>query len=86
MMERCTSQPHENGIFYDAGGEPIRRVVGRPRHYSDLGQLVRQMRENLSFLLGKDVAKEVCGDEAVREVVARFYPHLIHLLPDVSIP
>lgn len=84
-MKRDIPLPQANGVFYDAGGELIRRVVGRPRQYSDLGQLVREMRANSSSLFGREMPKEAYSDEVVREVVARFYPHLIHLLPDVSI-
>ena len=84
-METGMSRVLKTGDFYEVDGESIRRVVGRPRHYSDLAQLIQELRANACMLLGRDLPEEAGRDEIIRQLVVNSYPHLIHLLPDIPL-
>lgn len=71
-MEQITSRLRKTGDFYELDGEPIRRVVGRPRTERDPFDVLWEMRESAIELLGGEVPDDdTYPDEPIRRTVGK---------------
>ncbi len=70
-MERITPRLGKNGEFYEFEGEPLRRVVGRPRAGRDPFDVLWELRESGRELLGGELPDDTYPDEPIRRTVGK---------------
>ena len=70
-MEHITSSLRKTGDFYEVDGEPIRRVVGRPRTGRNPFDLLWELRENALELLDGELPDDTYPDEPIRRTVGK---------------
>ena len=73
-MEQITSRLRKTGDFYELDGEPLRRVVGRPRTDRDPFDILWDLRESAMELLGGELPDDTYPDEPVRRMVGNTQP------------
>ena len=73
-MEQITLRLRKIGNFYELDGEPIRRVVGRPRTERDPFDVLWELRESARELLGGELPDDTYSDEPIRRVVGKARP------------
>ena len=73
-MEQITPRLRKVGYFYEVDGEPIRRVVGRPRMEHRPLQVLWDLREGARLLLGGKLPDDTYEDEPTRRVVGKARP------------
>ena len=64
---------HDNGYFFDADGEPVRRIVGQPRTKRDPFDVLWDLRESAMELLGGEVPDDddTYPEEPIRRTVGK---------------
>ena len=72
-MEQISSRLRKVGNFYEVDGEPIRRVVGRPRTERRPFQVLWDLRES-TRLLGSEPLDDNYPDEPIRRIVGKARP------------
>lgn len=73
-LEQITPTLRKVGYFYEVDGEPIRRVVGRPRTEKSPLQVLWELRENAQALAGHALPDDTYDDEPLRRVVGKTRP------------
>ena len=73
-MEQITPRLRKTGDFYELDGEPIRRVVGRPRTERDPFDVLWDLRESAMELLGGELPDDTYPDEPIRRTVGKTRP------------
>lgn len=74
MTEFMTSSLRKTGGFYEVDGEPIRRVVGRPRTERNPFDLLWELREGARQLLGGELPDDSLADVPIRRTVGKTGP------------
>ena len=75
-MDQITPRLRKTGNFYELDGEPIRRVVGRPRTERDPFDMLWELRESARELLGGELPEDdTYPDEPIRRIVGKIRPH-----------
>lgn len=73
-MEQLASRLRKVGQAYEIDGEPLRRVVGRPRAERDLFDVLWELRESAMELLGGELPDDTYLDEPIRRTVGKTRP------------
>lgn len=74
QMEQLTPRLRKAGNFYEVDGEPIRRMVGRPRTERRPLQVLWDLRESARMLTGGELPDDTYEDEPIRRIVGKARP------------
>ena len=70
-MEQVTPRLRKVGNLYELDGEPIRRLVGRPRVERRPLQILWDLRESTLALPGDELPDDTYEDEPIRRTVGK---------------
>jgi hypothetical protein len=70
-IEQITPRLRRVGDLYELDGEPLRRVVGRPRVGRDPFDLLWEMRQFAVEVLGVELEDDTYPDEPIRRIVGK---------------
>ena len=73
-VEQITPRLRKIGNFYELDGEPLRKIVGRPRVEMNPFDLLWILRESARELLGGELPDDSLPDVPIRKVVGKTRP------------
>ena len=73
-VEQITPRLRKIGNFYELNGEPLRKIVGRPRVEMNPFDFLWMLRESARELLGGELPDDSFPDVPVRKIVGKTGP------------